>query len=699
MNIGRYELVKEIGSGGYSTIFEAVDTELKREVAVKVLRPALMADEEFVVRFKREAHTAARLNHPNIVDIYDVGEENGRLYIVMKRMTKSLKERIAEKPLSLEETKTLMRQVAAGLDYAHAQNLIHRDLKPANVLIDDETGQAVLSDFGIVKALEGSSSRATFTGTGGIIGTPEYTAPEIWDDALPSKASDIYALGATAYECLVGEQLYKGNTISSIIAKHQRGPEIEKWPDTWGDDVQTALAKAMACDPKERYPSAMAFVEGLETSAPQIIEKAEETPVKVTPQKVEEKREKSGIKLAWIAPILLVLILGGWGLTQLRGGGGNQGSSGSIAENPPETASSLLANAETPTATNTPDPTKPPLPTQTPTSADTATPIVITQVVVEEVVVEVTSTPEPTTEPSEPPTTLTETDEPEPTLKPSEIPAPTNTPRPQPTNTTAPKRVSVQPTSRPAPTATPRPQPTGTNTPRPIPTPTRTPNWNATSTVKAQQTMNARPTSTNTPRPTNTPNFNATSTVSAQRTINARPTWTNTPRPTITPNWSATSTVRVQQTIEARASSTPTLASTQEMSSTLEPQNNSSSNVGLDYFFVADPSKDHPRYLPLYFRFTNLQVGDKLLWKFYITDSNGIIDNRFSEPEWKSTELRQSYFENGYGLYNIIWVEDAFCSNRFETYYILIRLRLGNSLDDSIPLYSGTHGWTKSWCY
>lgn len=178
ITIGKYTIIEEIGSGGFSTVYRALDSVLEREVALKVMRPALMADPTFVSRFRREAKMVASLSHPNIIQIFDFFDNiDGRFVLAMPLMEKPLSDVV---PLPFERVLTLAGQIAAGLDYAHQNNLIHRDLKPDNILLD-KNGNAVITDFGVVTAIA-SASDNTKTLTGGMMGTPAYIPPELWND-------------------------------------------------------------------------------------------------------------------------------------------------------------------------------------------------------------------------------------------------------------------------------------------------------------------------------------------------------------------------------------------------------------------------------------------------------------------------------------------------------------------------------------
>ncbi len=261
--IGKYEIERELGSGAFATVFLAHDTMLHRQVALKVLRPALMADDDFVARFQIDARAAARLDHPHIITIHDLGQLQGRLFIDMKYMPGgSLDGRLeAQGPLPAAEALRILEQVASALDYAHAQGLVHRDVKPANILFD-AAGKAVLGDFGMVKSAEGSMV-ATLT-LGGVVGTPAYMAPELWEEADVTPATDVYALGCVLYDMLIGEALFQGSTLPSVMSAHLRPRRFpQHWPAGVPPQMQAALARAVAQEPAQRFASAGSFVQAL----------------------------------------------------------------------------------------------------------------------------------------------------------------------------------------------------------------------------------------------------------------------------------------------------------------------------------------------------------------------------------------------------------------------------------------------------
>lgn len=260
--IGRYKLEEEIGQGGFATVYKATDTRLDRLVALKVMRPILMSDATFVARFQREAQVAAKLEHPNIIPIYDYGEIDGRLIIAMRLMDHTLRDSLHMAPLTWEVMLSIVNQVADALDFAHRHGVIHRDIKPENILLS-KSGNVTLSDFGVVKAM--FSTNLTRTLSGGILGTPGFMVPELWDDQDASPASDLYALACSTYEMLTGNSLFGASTPLAVMSKHYKGANLNAdWPENVSERVKDILKVALARDPKNRYTTAKVFADALE---------------------------------------------------------------------------------------------------------------------------------------------------------------------------------------------------------------------------------------------------------------------------------------------------------------------------------------------------------------------------------------------------------------------------------------------------
>jgi serine/threonine protein kinase len=259
--LDKYEITELLGHGGMATVYKAYQRDVDRSVAIKVLPPHPGQDKQFVERFRLEARTIARLQHPHILPLYDYGDDNDVLYLVMAYVDGgSLNDRIRRGRLPLDEVQSLVQQVASALDYAHRQNVIHRDIKPDNILLDRE-GHTLLSDFGIVKLIEDSGGGASLTATGGLVGTPAYMSPEQAQGLTVSKRSDIYSLGIVVFEMLTGQQPYQAETPMQVVLKHITAPVPvlhDLLPDV-SPDLEAVLQRTLVKNPDERYESAQEF--------------------------------------------------------------------------------------------------------------------------------------------------------------------------------------------------------------------------------------------------------------------------------------------------------------------------------------------------------------------------------------------------------------------------------------------------------
>ncbi|MGH7603245.1 MAG: serine/threonine-protein kinase, partial [Gemmatimonadaceae bacterium] len=266
-----YELESEIGRGGMGIVYCARDRRLKREIAVKVLPPELSFRADIRQRFLREAETAAQLNHPNIVPIYTVEERDNLVYFVMAYIKgDNLGVRLQQHgPVPPVEARRILREVADALAYAHNRNVIHRDIKPDNIIIDEETGRAMVTDFGIARALTDSGD-SRLTATGMAIGTPAYMSPEqsAGDRAIDGR-SDLYSLGVVGYQMLCGQPPFVASNTPSMLVKHLSEKPIpvdERWPDL-PQDLSRAVMICLEKDPADRFPSAAAFAVALSGGA------------------------------------------------------------------------------------------------------------------------------------------------------------------------------------------------------------------------------------------------------------------------------------------------------------------------------------------------------------------------------------------------------------------------------------------------
>ncbi len=262
--IGRYEVEKELGAGAMAVVYKAVDPLIGRTVAIKTIKidsSAGIEHKELRQRFYREAQSAGNLSHPNIVTIYDIGEEGNVDYIAMEFVEgKSLQEWIAENPIpSVDLTVSIIEQVASGLDYAAAHGIIHRDIKPANILLTSDM-KAKIADFGIAKL-----STAHFTQTGALMGTPSYMSPEQAMGKTLDGRSDIFSLGIIFYEMLTGEKPFSGTNPATIIYKilHEDPVQPHELNITLHPAFDEIIRKMLAKDPGERYQSCSELIKDL----------------------------------------------------------------------------------------------------------------------------------------------------------------------------------------------------------------------------------------------------------------------------------------------------------------------------------------------------------------------------------------------------------------------------------------------------
>ncbi|WP_421384526.1 Stk1 family PASTA domain-containing Ser/Thr kinase [Bacillus salacetis] len=262
---GRYKIVEMIGGGGMANVYLAKDMILDREVAIKMLRLDFANEEEFIKRFQREAQSATSLAHPNIVSIYDVGEEDDIYYIVMEYVNgMTLKQYIQKhSPISIEKTIDIMRQLASAISHAHQNHIVHRDIKPQNILIDYD-GTVKITDFGIAMALSATS----ITQTNSVLGSVHYLSPEQARGGMATRKSDIYSLGIVMFELLSGRLPFSGESAVSIALKHLQSetPSLRRWNQDIPQSVENIVLKATAKDPFQRYDSVEEIEEELRTA-------------------------------------------------------------------------------------------------------------------------------------------------------------------------------------------------------------------------------------------------------------------------------------------------------------------------------------------------------------------------------------------------------------------------------------------------
>ena len=261
----RYEIIRSIGEGGMANVYLALDTILDRKVAVKILRGDLAEDEKFVRRFQREAISASSLNDPNIVEVYDVGEDDGKYFIVMEYVQGlTLKQLIKKRgSLTLPEVQDIMLQLTSAVAHAHESYIIHRDIKPQNVIILED-GRVKIMDFGIAVALNAGQ----FTQTNSVMGTVYYIPPEQANGGAATIKSDIYSLGILMYELVTGHVPFKGDNPVEVAIKHMNEPipSICEYDPEMPQSIENIILKASAKNPKNRYDSAYDMHEDLKTA-------------------------------------------------------------------------------------------------------------------------------------------------------------------------------------------------------------------------------------------------------------------------------------------------------------------------------------------------------------------------------------------------------------------------------------------------
>jgi serine/threonine protein kinase len=268
-NLGRYQILEQLGEGGMATVYKAYDTRLEREVAIKVIRRDAFPPDQMdmlLKRFERESKSLAKLSHPNIVGVMDYGEFEGSPYLVMEYLSGgTLKERLG-KPLPWRDAVQMILPIAHALEYVHDRNIINRDIKPSNVLMTDK-GQPMLTDFGLVKIFGGDDevkeTHLTSSGTG--LGTPDYMAPEQWTGETTAQ-SDLYSLGVVLYEMITGYRPYTADTPAGVLLKQATEPLPlpKQYVPNLPQNVESVLLKALAKKPQDRYPDMHTYVSELQ---------------------------------------------------------------------------------------------------------------------------------------------------------------------------------------------------------------------------------------------------------------------------------------------------------------------------------------------------------------------------------------------------------------------------------------------------
>jgi eukaryotic-like serine/threonine-protein kinase len=260
-----YELLELLGSGGFGRVYRVRDLHLEREVALKVLHPSLTQDPEVVERFRREAQLAAGLNHPNIVNIYDIAGRSGLIWYTMELIDGPSLAQLVERngPLPLEQVLRLLREALSALAHAHGSGLVHRDIKPENMLIDPD-GAVQITDFGLALALRGTYGGATSQS-----GTPQFASPEQLLGERVDQRSDLYSLAAVAYYALLGTPPFPGATTEQVLARQTTNqlPAPRDRRDDVSEALERALDRALSADVEARFPSAAEFLQALNRAA------------------------------------------------------------------------------------------------------------------------------------------------------------------------------------------------------------------------------------------------------------------------------------------------------------------------------------------------------------------------------------------------------------------------------------------------
>jgi serine/threonine protein kinase len=430
---GAYRIVAPLGEGGMAAVYKAYQANMDRYVALKILPSHFASDPQFVGRFEQEAKMVARLQHTNILPVFDFGHADGYTYIVMPFVeTGTLAQLLGHGPLPLPRICQVVSQVASALDYAHAKGVVHRDVKPSNVLLDQQ-GNCLLTDFGIAKMVEGTS---VYTQTGAIVGTPAYMSPEqIRGEKLDGR-SDIYSLGIILYEMATGRTPFRAETPPAIFVKHLLDPlpPPHLYNTRLPEGVERVILKALSKDRESRFRTAGEMAAALNRAAASAGTSGAETPAGGRHAATEVARPPQPPRPprrfpAWGLPVIGLLALAGVLAILFAALRGNQ-NGGAVTP---------LAGL-TPTVELTPQPSL---------AADEPTELPATTVV-------------PTPTPIAPTATWTATPSAEPTTAvPTPTSLPTHTPTPSPSPTES-------PTSTPVPTWTPTPTPTST-TPPPVP--------------------------------------------------------------------------------------------------------------------------------------------------------------------------------------------------------------------------------------
>jgi serine/threonine protein kinase len=300
MQYGRYRIIKELGKGNMGVVYQAHDPQIDRMIALKVLRPDRMTSEDFVARFLKEARAIGRLSHPQIVTVYDVGEDQGSIYIAMEYLKgEPLNEVMKSGRLTVDQSVDIVRQVAQALDYANQKGIVHRDIKPSNIIVTHDL-EVKLTDFGIARIEDSAAGYQTQAGE--ILGTPIYMSPEQVMGKTADGRSDLYSVGVLFYEMIVGRRPFKGNNLAAIF--HSITHDVPESPMTVDPFITRALSdlimKCLEKAPENRFQTGRQMVEALNQvsgDAPAVTVSG-------------EALKKGGPPKALILGLIVVLVLG-----------------------------------------------------------------------------------------------------------------------------------------------------------------------------------------------------------------------------------------------------------------------------------------------------------------------------------------------------------------------------------------------------
>jgi len=372
-SIGRYQITKELGRGAMGVVYLAVDPTIGRNVAIKTIRLGEVSDEEERAKLRerlfREARSAGILSHPGIVTIYDMEEHNDVAFIAMEFVDGPTLDQLLSKreALAPERLKSILRQTAAALDYAHAKGIVHRDIKPANIMIASD-GAVKITDFGIAKV----TTSQQYTQTGTILGTPNYMSPEQVQGLAVTGRADQFSLAVIAFEMLTGDRPFTGEHLTTVVYKivAEEPPPAQRLNPTLGPQIDAALRRGLAKKPEARYSSCIEFVNGLDTacantqgwknlprggnmSLPTVISETPTHTTRFSPGSTTEEvvaRRKSRWK--WVLPFAaaLVVALGLIGLIALQFGPDLGTTKSAATQAPPTQPASTPPPTETPSS-------------------------------------------------------------------------------------------------------------------------------------------------------------------------------------------------------------------------------------------------------------------------------------------------------------------------------------------------------------